>query len=119
MSEKWVAALFRKFQARYGHKWTSSIEGIERTEVAEWSEGLAGYTPDEIKHGLDTWSGVWPPSLPEFKAACRSLADNKNLVGSNAHRLYLPPPDPYAGHTKQQRIDRARPFLQTLKGALK
>lgn len=36
----------------------------------EWSEGLAGFTPDQIKRGLAAWDGDWPPSLPEFKKAC-------------------------------------------------
>ena len=112
MSEKWTAALFKRFQARYGHKWVSVIEGIEQTVVAEWSKGLSGFTADEIKVGLIVWCDPWPPSLPEFKSACRAPASNQ------IHRLYLPPPDPYAGHTKQQRIDRARPFLQILKKAL-
>jgi hypothetical protein len=75
ISEKWIAALFKKLQARYGHKWTSAIEGIERLAVREWSQGLAGCTADQIKHGLDTWNNAWPPSLPEFQQACTGYQD--------------------------------------------
>ncbi len=55
---------------RYGAKWTSAISGIEEVAVIEWSKELAGITGDQFKHGLDSWSGKWPPSLPEFKSAC-------------------------------------------------
>ena len=114
MSKKWTAALFKKLQARYGHKWVAAIDGIECLVVAEWSDGLAGFTADEISTGLATWNDPWPPSLPEFKIACRSSVNR-----APAHKPYLSLPDPYAGMTKEQRIDRARPFLQTLKKAVR
>lgn len=86
MPKVWVAGLFKKFQARYGSKWISAIDGIEEVAVAEWSEGLAGLSPEQIKRGLDSWQGVWPPSLPEFRAACEG-----RQVGLNAHGLnYVP-----------------------------
>jgi hypothetical protein len=75
MSRKWVSALFKKLQARYGHKWTSAIDGIERTAVAEWSAGLAGITPEQITVGLAAWSADWPPSMDEFRNACRGMGD--------------------------------------------
>jgi len=66
----WVSALFKKFQARYGHKFTGSIEGIELLAAEEWSQGLSGLSGTQIKKGLDTWQEPWPPSLPEFREAC-------------------------------------------------
>ena len=66
----WVSALFKKLQARYGHKWSTCIEGIEEMAVTEWSQGLAGLTGEQIKKGLDNLTDGWPPSLPEFRAAC-------------------------------------------------
>ena len=60
----WISALFAKFQVRYGHKWVSTIEGIEETAVTEWSQGLAGLTGAQIKFGLDNLTDDWPPSLP-------------------------------------------------------
>jgi hypothetical protein len=62
--------LFKKFQARYAHKWSTAIEGIEELAVTEWSQGLAGLSGEQIKTGLDNLQGEWPPSLPEFRAAC-------------------------------------------------
>ena len=38
--------------------------------VTEWSQGLAGLTGEQIKKGLDNLTDGWPPSLPEFRAAC-------------------------------------------------
>ena len=81
MPTQWVAALFRKFQARYGHRWTSAIEGIERVAVQEWAEGLRGMTADQVKTGLATWGGEWPPSLPEFRGACLGRKSGKNEYG--------------------------------------
>lgn len=66
----WVSGIFKKFQARYGHKWVSALEWIEEIAVQEWSIGLAGLSNDDIKRGLDSWAENWPPSLPEFRAAC-------------------------------------------------
>lgn len=72
-----MAALFAKLQARYLHKWTSAIEGIEGQVAAEWSEQLAGLTADQIKRGLDSWKEGWPPSAPEFREACLGKRANE------------------------------------------
>ena len=61
---------------RYGHKWVSTIEGIEETAVTEWSQGLAGLTGEQIKFGLDNLTDDWPPSLPTFRAACTGQGVN-------------------------------------------
>ena len=72
MNTSGVAKLFVIFQARYGYKWTSAYSDAEvaKTAVREWQRGLAEFPDDWIKCGLDTWVGSWPPSLPEFQAAC-------------------------------------------------
>lgn len=71
-----MARIFAKFQVRYGHKWVSAYPAGTVLDLAlvEWAQGLGGFSADEIKHGLDAWSGDWPPSLPEFKRACRPPA---------------------------------------------
>lgn len=71
----WVSALFKKLQARYGHKWTSSVEGIEEIAVTEWGDVLSGLTGDDIKRGFDAWRGDWPPSATEFREACKPVKD--------------------------------------------
>jgi hypothetical protein len=72
----WISALFKKFQARYLHKWTSAIEGIEEVAVEEWSQALAGLTGDQLKNGIDSWKGDWPPTAEEFRSACIGKAKN-------------------------------------------
>lgn len=82
----WVSALFKRFQARYLHKWTSAIEGIESIAVAEWSQKLNGLSGDQIKTGLDNWSNDWPPCADEFRDACLG-----RKVGLNEYGLdYVP-----------------------------
>lgn len=81
LPKAWVSALFKKFQARYGHKWTSVIEGIEELAVSEWAEGLAGLTGTQIKTGLDALNEYWPPSMNEFRDACLGKRKGKNEFG--------------------------------------
>ena len=70
MPAHWVAALFAKFQALYGHRWTSAIDGIEEQAVAAWGETLSGITGEQIKAGLDALADEWPPSAPQFRLHC-------------------------------------------------
>ncbi len=88
---EWIARLFAKFQARYGHKWTSSQTSGELVKLAaaEWAEGLSGYTSDDIARGLDIWREDWPPSLPEFQKACRPI----EKACHQEHKA-LPKPEP-------------------------
>jgi len=57
------------------------MNGIEEVAVKEWAQGLAGYTPEMIKAGLEDWMEDWPPSLPEFQKACRGEKSGKNEFG--------------------------------------
>lgn len=74
----WISALFKKFQGIYGHKFTSSIDGIEEIAAREWSRGLAGLTGDQIAVGLEKCAmrkltpgeEDWPPTPGEFRALC-------------------------------------------------
>lgn len=107
----WVSALFKKLQARYGHKWVSAIEGIEDAVITEWSEGLAGFTGEQIKYGLDMWDSDWPPSLPEFKKACTGQC--KNEFGLD----YVP--EYYRHESRPERILESDPDKQRRKAAAK
>ena len=51
------------------------MDGIEEMAVNEWSIGLSGLTGAQIKKGLTDWQEPWPPSLPEFRAACEGSSD--------------------------------------------
>lgn len=79
LPKHWISALFKKWQARYGHKWVSAIDGIEELAVNEWAQVLEGITGEQIAYGLELWEESWPPSAPEFKAAC--LGSVKNRFG--------------------------------------
>lgn len=81
-----MSRLFSKFQVRYGHKWTSAMPSPELIELAvvEWGEILAGLSPEQVRHGLDGWREAWPPSAPEFRAAC------KGLDLAPCHRPFVP-----------------------------
>lgn len=81
MPNTWTIAIFKKLQSRYGSKWNAALEGVEAVAVVEWSRGLAGYTGIEIKRGLDEWQSEWPPSLPEFAAACKGKKLGLNGYG--------------------------------------
>lgn len=51
-------------------------------------------TGEQIKRGLDTWNGDWPPSLPEFCRACMGHSDNWQHAGPayKMHKRRLPKP---------------------------
>lgn len=96
----WVSALFKRFQAIYGQKFTSKIDGIEKLAVHEWSVGLAGLTSSQVKTGLEKCltrklepgEQDWPPTPAEFRAMC--LPEKV----WHYHRSYIalprPPQDP-------------------------
>ena len=89
LPEHWVAALFARFQARYGHKWTSAMQGIEEIAVKEWAQGLANITGEQMRQGLADWNEPWPPSLPEFRNACLQIKKGENEYGLNFKPPYL------------------------------
>lgn len=89
MPQHWITELFKKFQARYIHKWVSAIQGIEEQAVKEWSEQLSGLTGDEIKRGLDEWTEDWPPSAPEFVKCCKGKGGSRQH-NTAAHKEYIP-----------------------------
>lgn len=76
LSPKIVAQLFAKFHARYGNRWASNFPGeeLQRLAVAEWGDGLAGITPEQLRDGLNAWDHDWPPCLPEFRRACLGIS---------------------------------------------
>jgi hypothetical protein len=57
------------------------MDGIESTAIREWSRGLSGMTAPDIQRGLNDWQSEWPPTLPEFAAACRGKKLGLNEFG--------------------------------------
>lgn len=102
----WISALFLRFQAIYGHKFTSTIQGIEDIATTEWANGMAGITGEQIKCGLEKCaqkklqSGEqdWPPTLAEFRALC--LPERVPA----AHRDYIQLPRPKHAPEKMDEI---------------
>ena len=58
--------------------------------IKEWGNGLAGLTADDVKRGLEVWQEDWPPSLPEFKKACKKLRQ----IAAHQDFVFLPKPKP-------------------------
>lgn len=120
----WTVAVFKRLQARYGSKWIAALEGVEDVAVVEWSRGLAGYSGIEIKRGLDEWQGVWPPTLPEFAAACKGKILGQNEYGLSytpeiyRHRERSPAKLLSSGDREIQR-NKAREHMGALHTALK
>lgn len=60
----------------YGSKFEEAWQTCIDDAIDTWSEGLAGFTADEISSGLrGCMSRDWPPTLPEFAKLCRPPLD--------------------------------------------
>jgi hypothetical protein len=61
----------------YGKKFTDQWGSLSPAEMkSHWVSEFFGYTPREIKRGLDAIDTKdWPPTLPEFKKMCRPPMD--------------------------------------------
>ncbi len=81
LPNSWIAWLFKKFQIRYGHKWTSRIDGIEREAVQEWASELSGLTSNEFRTGYEAWKDSWPPSIDEYRDSCKPNKNNEFGLG--------------------------------------
>ena len=79
LSELVVVGIFKKFQVRYLHKWTSAIDEVEEIAVNEWAIELGGLNPEQIKRGLDSLPAKWPPTAGEFKDLCIGEFEEKRL----------------------------------------
>ena len=87
ISRQRMAKIWARFGEIYGHKWTSQY-GDQFPE--SWATGLSGLTNLQIAAGF-RWcicqSGdSWPPSLPEFRAACLAESVDGYPAGEEAYR---------------------------------
>ena len=77
--------------------------------MTEWASGLGDLKPEELRRGLDTWQEAWPPSLPEFHAACKGQKGEHN---SAAYRFTPALPKPKADPEKARaEIEKMRQCL--------
>lgn len=69
-----IDRVFLKLQARYGNQWTSQWSDPDMYKLAtnEWYDGLKHFDLLDVKHGLETYNGDYPPNLEQFKKACTS-----------------------------------------------
>jgi len=96
----WVSALFKRFQAIYGQRFTSRIDGIEAAAVREWAGALHGLNGDQIQAGLlkcatrklEPGQEDWPPTPAEFRALC--LPEKRDPIHRDYVALPRPPQDP-------------------------
>lgn len=75
--QAWVEKLLHHMLLSYGKKFTDQWSVTDSDELlAFWVNGLAGYTPTELKRGRDALEDrPFPPTLPEFKKLCRRPLD--------------------------------------------
>jgi hypothetical protein len=89
--------LFARFAAMYGDAAMKRMWGQQSPEAVKaiWADSLARFDVQAIMAGLrnlEDAGNTFPPTLPEFIAACR----RKPETVPAEHRPYLPPPEPSA-----------------------
>lgn len=97
MPEPWIEKLFQRFEDFYGAKWAAQYGDFPRERVKRtWAEELAGFRdmPKAIAAALQAQkASVFPPTLPEFLALCRTAARAENQP-ADALMLDAPKADP-------------------------
>lgn len=78
LPDAWIEKLFQKFEDFYGSRWAALYGDFPRARVmATWAEELAGFAamPECIGRAVKAQlASVYPPTLPDFMAVCRSEA---------------------------------------------
>jgi hypothetical protein len=77
LPQAWVEAIFMRLSAQLGAKVADLWGGVPPAAVkAEWAQGLAGFSPSEIKRGLSSCqTRAFVPTLGEFVRLCRPAID--------------------------------------------
>jgi hypothetical protein len=78
-----INKLFAKLAARYGSRWTSQWSDTDLLKLGkhEWFESLQHLKVGDIKTGLDSWNGDFPPNIVEFKRECMPAPCYKTFEG--------------------------------------
>lgn len=76
--EQIVEQMFSDMLLAYGKKFGDMWKGSSVDALIQfWTRGLRGYTPREIRRGIEALeTRPWPPTLPEFKLMCRPPVDD-------------------------------------------
>lgn len=95
LPETYVAGIFKKFSAIYGHLWDSQV-GTQRqmdSKLEAWRKELYMVEPIELRRGLDNLPEK-PPSAIAFRNLCLQTGNGKRYQ-SAAHKPFpkaLPKP---------------------------
>lgn len=86
----WIERLFDRLSGFYGSKFGEMWRGCDIGSVKQtWAEALAGYSPEEIKAGLEAcMSRVFPPTLPEFRMLCRQPVNFESTFREACEQLF-------------------------------
>lgn len=74
-----IRIVWQKMAKIYGHKWISNFGDMDD---GTWLAGLADFTEDDLKRGLQgcvTRADPWPPTLPEFRNLCLGIEDFETI----------------------------------------
>lgn len=82
LPDAWIEKIFLKLEGRYGTLFLDRWRGCDMGNVRQtWAEELAGFKdqPERIAYALRSLSeSQFPPTLPEFIAACRRAPTKPN-----------------------------------------
>lgn len=84
LKNSWVEEIFKRFHGRFGNRFLSNYaighldsngqdRGVENAKES-WGMALAGYTPEEIKKGIEH-TYAFMPDCDAFKLICRPSVD--------------------------------------------
>ena len=118
----WVDEIFKRFSITWGAQKAramfSAPEGMgDATDWAEdvhklWSQQLAGFSGRVLRDALQQQIDAgreWPPTLPEFRAACLAVRQHEARMEADAEQAGL------LEHSRQPLSDDARRTLDALK----
>lgn len=84
LPDSWIDRIFKRLEGRYGSLFIDRWRGCDMANVREtWAEELDGFRdqPDRIAHALKSLAEEkFPPTLPEFIAACRRAPAKEPLA---------------------------------------
>lgn len=98
LQNSWIEEIFKRFHGRFGNRFLANYvtgqtdsngqdKGVENAKTT-WGVELAGYTPTEIKKGLEH---VYPfmPDCDAFKLICRPSTDYESAYHEAVTQMRL------------------------------
>lgn len=84
LPDAWIDRIFKRLEGRYGSLFLDRWRGCDMANVREtWADELDGFRdqPERIAHALKSLAEEkFPPTLPEFIAACRRAPAKEPLA---------------------------------------